>query len=232
MILNSALIGGVCLAGACYAGYVSPEQLTDKVTEAVEVGQSYVAQASGSRISSPEPSPDCDAHIPASPCAQRCSSGVTMIPSPQRSSPRASWRCPTWPNACRASWAARRLAQSSDTRSAERPHDTGRQHPVQPISVSASPRAQAHERNALRQRTCFACTSGGCVPLVLRLAACPSVAYAQNTALSQTLREGGGQQRTATGPTSRPCCFVRMCPRARVFMIFFNRTLYNVFPRI
>jgi hypothetical protein len=47
MILNSALVGGACLAGACYAGYVSPEQLTDKVTEAVEAGQGYFAQASG-----------------------------------------------------------------------------------------------------------------------------------------------------------------------------------------
>jgi len=36
MILNTALLGGVGLAATCYVGWVSPEQLTVKVEEAVD----------------------------------------------------------------------------------------------------------------------------------------------------------------------------------------------------
>jgi hypothetical protein len=47
MILNSALVGGAVCAGACYAGWVKPEELVDKAAEAVEQSQGYLSSLFG-----------------------------------------------------------------------------------------------------------------------------------------------------------------------------------------
>jgi len=47
MILNSVLLGSACVAGACYAGWVKPEELVDKAAEVSEATKGYLSKASG-----------------------------------------------------------------------------------------------------------------------------------------------------------------------------------------
>ncbi|KAL1523923.1 hypothetical protein AB1Y20_018840 [Prymnesium parvum] len=48
MILNSVLLGSACVAGACYAGWVKPEELVDKAAEVSEATKGYLNMLFGS----------------------------------------------------------------------------------------------------------------------------------------------------------------------------------------
>ena len=53
MILNSALVGGALCAGACYAGWVKPEELVDKAAELAEQGEGYLSSLFGLEADKP-----------------------------------------------------------------------------------------------------------------------------------------------------------------------------------
>jgi len=47
LVLNCGLLGGAAVGAACYAGWVSPEELVDKVNGAVDTGTSYLGDLLG-----------------------------------------------------------------------------------------------------------------------------------------------------------------------------------------
>jgi hypothetical protein len=47
MVINSCLVGGAATAAACYAGWVTPEDLVEKVNGAVETGTGYLDKLFG-----------------------------------------------------------------------------------------------------------------------------------------------------------------------------------------